>query len=441
VKTVLVIDDDRNILTTLQVYLEDRGMQVATAASGTEGLEWLRRETPDLVLLDMKLPDRDGLAVLREIVAAGIQTPVVMITAYATVETAVQAVKMGAFDYLPKPFVPGQLDLVLQRLQRFVDMEAEIAALRGIFSQGGILTRSRRMRRILQGARQAAEAQATVLISGESGTGKGLLAGLIHEWSPRGQGPFVTVDCAALQENLLESDLFGHVRGAFTGAARDKVGKLQLAEGGTVFLDEVSEIPPAIQGKLLRFLQNREFERLGDPRPRTVDVRVIAATNKDLEELVHDGAFREDLYFRINVLELFLPPLRERPEDIPLLAEHYLQRSARLNDKRVVPITAEAMARLQAYPWPGNIRELVNTMERCVIMSGAGPLDVEGLPPGIANYKPPNGSTTCLASLAEMEKAHIREVILQTGSLEEAARILGIDPATLWRKRKRYQLD
>jgi NtrC-family two-component system response regulator AlgB len=425
----------------LQVYLEDRGMQVATAASGTEGLEWLRRETPDLVLLDMKLPDRDGLAVLREIVAAGIQTPVVMITAYATVETAVQAVKMGAFDYLPKPFVPGQLDLVLQRLQRFVDMEAEIAALRGIFSQGGILTRSRRMRRILQGARQAAEAQATVLISGESGTGKGLLAGLIHEWSPRGQGPFVTVDCAALQENLLESDLFGHVRGAFTGAARDKVGKLQLAEGGTVFLDEVSEIPPAIQGKLLRFLQNREFERLGDPRPRTVDVRVIAATNKDLEELVHDGAFREDLYFRINVLELFLPPLRERPEDIPLLAEHYLQRSARLNDKRVVPITAEAMARLQAYPWPGNIRELVNTMERCVIMSGAGPLDVEGLPPGIANYKPPNGSTTCLASLAEMEKAHIREVILQTGSLEEAARILGIDPATLWRKRKRYQLD
>ncbi len=440
-KTALVIDDDRNILTTLQVYLEDRGMQVATAASGIEGLEWLRRETPDLGLLDMKLPDHDGLAVLREIVAADIQAPVVMITAYATVETAVQAVKMGAFDYLPKPFVPGQLDLVLQRLQRFVDMEAEIAALRGIFSQAGILTRSRRMRRILQSARQAAEAQATVLISGESGTGKGLLAGLIHEWSPRGQGPFVTVDCAALQENLLESDLFGHVRGAFTGAARDKVGKLQLAEGGTVFLDEVSEIPPAVQGKLLRFLQNREFERLGDPRPRTVDVRVIAATNKDLEELVRDGAFREDLYFRINVLEIFLPPLRERPEDIPLLAEHYLQRSARLNDKRVGTITAEAMARLQAYPWPGNIRELVNTMERSVIMSGAGPLDVEGLPAGIANYKLPNGSASRLTSLAEMEKAHIREVILQTGSLEEAARVLGIDPATLWRKRKRYQLD
>jgi NtrC-family two-component system response regulator AlgB len=441
VKTVLVIDDDRNILTTLQVYLEDRGMRVATASSGADGLDWLRRETPDLVLLDMKLPDRDGLDVLREIVAAGFQTPVVMITAYASVETAVQAVKMGAFDYLPKPFVPGQLDLVLDRLKRFCDLADEIAALRGIFSEGGILTRNRRMRRILQSARQAAEAQATVLISGESGTGKGLLARLIHEWSPRARGPFVTVDCAALQENLLESDLFGHVKGAFTGAARDKVGKLQLAEGGTVFLDEVSEIPPAVQGKLLRFLQHRQFERLGDPRPHTVDVRVIAATNKDLEELVRDGAFREDLYFRINVLELFLPPLRERPEDIPLLAEHYLKRSAQLNGKRVGPITPEAMERLQTYPWPGNVRELINAMERCVILSGAGPLAAASLPAGIANYKAPNGSAARLSSLADMEKAHIREVMLQTGSLEEAARVLGIDPATLWRKRKRYQLD
>ena len=440
-KTVLVIDDDRNILTTLQVYLEDRGMRVAIASSGADGLDWLRRETPDLVLLDMKLPDRDGLDVLREIVAAGFQTPVVMITAYASVETAVQAVKMGAFDYLPKPFVPGQLDLVLDRLKRFCDLADEIAALRGIFSEGGILTRNRRMRRILQSARQAADAQATVLISGESGTGKGLLASLIHEWSPRVRGPFVTVDCAALQENLLESDLFGHVKGAFTGAARDKVGKLQLAEGGTVFLDEVSEIPPAVQGKLLRFLQHRQFERLGDPRPHTVDVRVIAATNKDLEELVRDGAFREDLYFRINVLELFLPPLRERPEDIQLLAEHYLKRSAQLNGKRVGPITPEAMERLQAYPWPGNVRELINTMERCVILSGAGPLAAASLPAGIANYKAPNGSTARLSSLADMEKAHIREVMLQTGSLEEAARVLGIDPATLWRKRKRYQLD
>ncbi len=439
-KTALVIDDDHNILTILEVYLQDLGMEVTTASSGAEGLDCLRRKTPDVVLLDLKLPDHNGLDVLREIVAAGIPTQVVMITAYATLETAVQAVKMGAFDYLPKPFVPGQLALVLERVRRFTSMEAEIAALKGVFSEGGILTRNRRMRKILQNARQAAEAQATVLISGESGTGKGLLAGLLHEWSSRAQGPFVTVDCAALQENLLESDLFGHTKGAFTGASRDKVGKLRLAEGGTVFLDEVSEIPPAIQGKLLRFLQHREFERLGDPIPQTVDVRVIAATNRDLEERVRDGIFREDLYFRLNVLELFLPPLRERPEDIPLLAEHYRKRSARLNDKPAGRITPEAMQRLQNYPWPGNVRELVNTMERCVVMGG-GTLGVEGLPAGIANYNPAAAGADRFASLAEIEKTHIQSVILHTNSLEEAARVLGIDPATLWRKRKRYQLD
>ena len=218
------------------------------------------------------------------------------------------------------------------------------------------------------------------------------------------------------------------------------MGKLRLAEGGTVFLDEVSEIPPAIQGKLLRFLQHREFERLGDPIPQTVDVRVIAATNRDLEERVRDGIFREDLYFRLNVLELFLPPLRERPEDIPLLAEHYRKRSARLNDKPAGRITPEAMQRLQNYPWPGNVRELVNTMERCVVMGG-GTLGVEGLPAGIANYNPAAAGADRFASLAEIEKTHIQSVILHTNSLEEAARVLGIDPATLWRKRKRYQLD
>jgi NtrC-family two-component system response regulator AlgB len=439
-KTVLVIDDDRNILTTLEVYLKDQGLRVTTAASGRQGLDCLGRETPDLVLLDMRLPDRDGLEVLGEIIAAGIKTPVVMITAYATVETAVRAVKMGAFDYLPKPFVPAQLDLVLERLRRFFRMEAEIASLKGIFSEGGILTRNRRMRKILQSARQAAEAHAHILISGESGTGKGLLAGLIHQWSPRAQGPFVTVDCAALQENLLESDLFGHVRGAFTGASGDKVGKLQTAEGGTVFLDEVSEIPAAIQGKLLRFLQDRQFERLGDPRPKTVDVRVIAATNKDLDEGVRDGAFREDLYFRLKVLEIFLPPLRERPEDIPLLAEHFLKRSARLNGKPAGAIAPDVLLRLQSYPWPGNVRELVNTMERCAIMSPDGAPGIEDLPPGIANFNPA-AAASHLSSLADMEKAHIQNVMAHSESLEEAARVLGIDPATLWRKRKKYQLD
>jgi len=441
VKKALIIDDDPNILTTLAMYLEDRGLEAVTARSAEAGLQSFRCETPDVVLLDMKLPDRNGLDVLKEIIASGIKTRVIMITAYATIETAVRAVKMGAFDYIPKPFAPDQLDLVLERLMRFQSMEVQIAALKGIFSEGGILTRNRRMRKILQTARQAADSEAIVLISGESGTGKGLLARLIHDWSPRAGRPFVTVDCAALQENLLESDLFGHVKGAFTGALRDKAGKLQLADGGTVFLDEVSEIPASVQGKLLRFIQHHEYERVGDPRPHTVDVRIIAATNKDLEEMVHEGAFREDLYFRLNVMELFLPPLRERPEDIQLLAEHYLQRSARLNDKTIQGIGAETLQRLQAYPWPGNVRELINTLERAVIMARDVELKTTDLPPTIANYHPNLSAGTSLQSLGDLEKEHIQKVILQSPSLEEAARVLGIDPATLWRKRKKYSLD
>jgi two-component system, NtrC family, response regulator AlgB len=440
-KKTLIIDDDRNILTTLEVYLEDKGFEVSTAPSGDKGLELFQQERPDLVLLDMRLPDRDGLDVLKEIIASGIRTQVLMITAYASIETAVRAVKMGAFDYLPKPFVPGQLDLVLERLKRFHTLETEVANLKGIFSEGGVLTRNRKMRRILQTARQAAESNAIILISGESGTGKGLLARLIHDWSPHTGGPFVTVDCAALQENLLESDLFGHVKGAFTGALRDKVGKLKLAEGGTAFLDEVSEIPPAIQGKLLRFLQDREFERLGDPKPQRVDVRVIVATNKDLEELVRDGAFREDLYFRINVLEIFLPALRQRPEDIALLSEYYLKSSARMNAKAVNHITPDALQRLQDYPWPGNIRELINVIERGVIMTHEAELKVSDLPPNIANFKPSASCPAQLESLADVEKRHIQNVIMHTDSLEDAAKVLVIDPATLWRKRKKYQID
>ncbi|MFO7713406.1 sigma-54-dependent transcriptional regulator [Desulfosarcina sp.] len=440
-KKALIIDDDKNILTTLEMYLEDKGFEVLKATSGEDGLRNLRNGSPELVLLDMKLPDRNGLDVLKEIVASGIKTQVLMITAYATIETAVSAVKMGAFDYLPKPFVPGQLDLVLERLKRFHHMEIEIATLKGIFSEGGVLTRNHRMRKILKTARQAADSEAIVLISGESGTGKGLLAHLIHDWSSRTGKPFVTVDCAALQESLLESDLFGHIKGAFTGALRDKEGKLKLAEGGTVFVDEVSEIPVTVQGKMLRFIQHREYERVGDPKPYTVDVRIIAATNKDLEEMVRSGSFREDLYFRLNVLEIFLPPLRERPEDVTLLADHYLKQSGRLNEKAVQHISADAMQRLQNYTWPGNIRELINAIERSVIMAQDSELKASDLPPHIANFNPSASAATALKSLVEIEKMHIQNVISHSPSLEEAAKVLEIDPATLWRKRKKYQLD
>ncbi len=440
-KKALIIDDDSNILTTLEMYLEDKEFKVFTAGSAQKGLQCFHAEMPELVLLDLKLPDENGLKVLEKIVESGIKTQVLMITAHATIETAVKAVKMGAFDYLPKPFVPGQLDLLLERAKRFNRMEVEIAALKGIFSEGGFLTRNRRMRKILQTARQAADSEACILICGESGTGKSLLARLIHDWSPRASHPIVTVDCAAMQENLLESDLFGHVKGAFTGALQDKTGKLKLADKGTVFLDEVSEVPRTVQGKLLRFIQHHEYERVGDPRPHRVDVRILAATNRDLEAMVRDETFRKDLYFRLNVLELFLPPLRERPEDIELLAEMFLKRSARLNRKPVGRITPEALHLLQNYPWPGNIRELINTMERSVIITHDDSLKPVDLSPAVTHFNPSASSGSGFQNLDEIEKQHIQNVLLHTASLDEAARVLGIDPATLWRKRKKYQLE
>lgn len=439
--SVVLIDDDRNILQTLEIYFEDKGWAVSTAGCAADGIARVLAVKPELVLLDLRLPDGSGLEVLQRLVASGIETQVIVITAYATVETAVSAVKIGAFDYLPKPFVPGQLDVLLDKIAEIQALKREVARLRGIFQEGGMLTCNRHMRQQLVTARQAADSNAIVLISGESGTGKGLLANLLHQWSSRAGGPLITVDCAGLQENLLESDLFGHVKGAFTGALRDKVGKIALAEKGSLFLDEVSEIPPVVQGKLLRFLQQREFERLGDTKVYKVDARVIAATNKDLEELVRDGLFRQDLYFRLRVVEIFLPPLRERLEDIPLLVNHYLRRQAQLNNKPVKEVDEETLGLLLAYPWPGNVRELVNAVERAVILSSRPTLGPEDLPPHIARFRNPSSPDGPLLSLADLEKQHIQQVLLRTGSLEEAARVLGINATTLWRKRKQYLLD
>lgn len=444
-KRILLIDDDRNILTTLVIHLEDMGLEVRTAHTGAKGLADFKKWRPEIVFLDLKLPDTDGLAVLQEIVDSGAPSYVVIITAYAAIDTAVKAIKLGAFEYLPKPFTPAQITHLIEMILRVEALESEVRTLRdqlkGVVREGEFITRNQKVRKLLLTARQVADSNANVLISGESGTGKGMLARLIHDWSPRQEAPFITVDCTALQENLLESDLFGHVKGAFTGALRDKTGKLETADGGTVFLDEISELSPPIQAKLLHFFQHREFEKVGDPQMIPVDVRVIAATNRDLEELVRENLFRQDLFFRINVVEIFMPPLRERPEDIPFLAEHYLKRFARENRRSIKKITQPALRRLQAYPWPGNIRELVNVVERGTILSQTEQLTPEDLPPHIVDYAPRRSDAGPLKTIEAVERDHIEQVILHTESMEEAARILGIDPATLWRKRKKYHLD
>ncbi|MDY0041839.1 MAG: sigma-54 dependent transcriptional regulator [Desulforhabdus sp.] len=444
-RTALLVDDDKNILTTLQIHLEDLGFDTFTARSGEQGINIFRQAKPEIVLLDLKLPDMSGLDVLKEIVAADVRTYVVIITAYATIDTAVQAIKMGAFEYLPKPFTSAQVTHLIDMIKRIQSLESEVASLKeklkGVFREGDFITANRKVRAILKTARQVADSDASILISGESGTGKGVLANLIHDWSPRREGPFITVDCAALQENLLESDLFGHLKGSFTGAIRDKVGKLELAGGGTVFLDEVSELTPAIQAKFLHFLQHKEFARLGDTETVKVNVRVIAATNMDLDELVQEKSFRQDLFYRLNVVEIFMLPLRERPEDIPLLAEHYLRAFAKENKKNIGRIAEQAMESLRVYPWPGNIRELINVIQRGTILARRNVLTHDDLPPHLVDYRLGSANSEQLRSLAEMEKAHIKEVLLHTGSLDEAAQVLGIDPTTLWRKRKKYQLD
>lgn len=438
---VLLLDDDPDFTQSMETLLCSRGFLVKSASSLPEGMAYVAKERPELVLLGHPLVAGEGLEPLGQLRIGSPETQVVVVSRCATVATAVEAIRMGAIDYLGKPLTPDQLDLVLEKLKQYRKLSREVNRLQGIFCEGEMLTRNPEMRQILATARQAARVSSTVLISGESGTGKGLLARLIHQWSSRADRPLVTVDCAALQESLLESDLFGHIRGAFTGALRDKVGKISLADQGTLFLDEVSEIPGQLQGKLLRFLQHRTFERLGDPQPRSVDVRIVAATNRDLDELVRGSRFRQDLHYRLRVIELSVPPLRERPEDIPLLVDEYQRRYALANMLAEKVIDEECMRMLCRYPWPGNVRELQNAMERAVVLSTGERITSNDFPHHITK-----GAVEELAflsagmSLAEVEKRHIERILATASSLEEAARTLGINVATLWRKRKLYRL-
>lgn len=441
--SVLVIDDEKNIRTTLSLCLEGVGCQVAAVVSADAAVAALGRQAFDLAFLDLRLGEIDGLDVLPRLLAERPELTIVVITAYATIDTAVEAIKRGASDYLPKPFTPVQIRHVVEQvagrramLRRVADLEQQ---LREAMPEADLETQSPKMRAVLDLIGRAAASEAPVLLRGENGTGKGVLARCLHAQSPRQAQPFVVVNCPTLSEELLASELFGHAKGAFTGAVRDQPGRVEAAEGGTLFLDEIGEISSALQAKLLRFLQEKQFERIGENETRHADVRIVAATNRDLEADVATGRFREDLLYRLNVLEICSPPLRERPEDIVRLAQRFVifaARSARRPIPDLSPATEES---LLAYPWPGNVRELRNAIERAVILWPTRVIEPAALPERIAARATSTPRLGGDYSLEAIEREHILRVIARVPTLEEAAKILAIESSTLWRKRKRYE--
>jgi two-component system, NtrC family, response regulator AlgB len=441
--SILVIDDEKNIRVTLSTCLESMGCLVTAVAAPDAALAALRHRSFDVAFLDLRLGEVNGLDLIPQLLAETPDLAVVVITAYATVDTAVEAIKRGAKEYLPKPFTPAHIRHIVERLaeqrqltNRIRDLEARLQA---AVPEVAIETASPKMRTVLDIAARVAPTSAPVLLRGESGTGKGVIAHLLHTQSERAIKPFVMVNCPTLSEELLASELFGHVRGAFTGAIRDQSGRVEMADGGTLFLDEIGEIAPGLQAKLLRFLQDKQFERLGENKTRHADVRVIAATNRDLEADVKTGRFREDLLYRLNVIEMTLPPLRERPEDILRLARWFLAFFARSVRRSLPELSPAAEQALVTYAWPGNVRELRNTIERAVILWPAQVIEPPAFPERIASpadLEPQVGGNYTLEAI---EHAHLLRVLARTGTLEEAAQVLGIDSSTLWRKRKKYE--
>jgi DNA-binding NtrC family response regulator len=443
---ILIVDDEPFNLDLLEQELTDLGYSVERAGNGVEALGKVESYHPDLVLLDYQMPDRNGVEVLKEMRQRGNDTPVVMITAYGTIERAVQAIREGAYDFIPKPFEPDHMALVVQkalereRLRREVEILSEEASERYRL----VIGKSARMNDVVDAAKKAASSKSTVLLLGESGTGKELLARAIHNWSERKGKPFVAINCVGLSRELLESELFGHEKGAFTGAHQLKKGKVELADGGTVFLDEVGDISSEVQTKLLRFLQEREFERVGGTKPIRVDVRIIAATNRDLEGDVKAGRFREDLYYRLNVVPVALPPLRERKEDIPELANFFLQRFSKETKKNLSEITQEALEKLRAYNWPGNVRELANVIERAVVLGQGPELTLRDLPRGIVGS--PQATTLAGLSYHEAIDAARREMILKAlnqaqGNRAAAAKALGLHRTHLLKLIKAFRIE
>ncbi len=443
--TLLVADDDPGLRESLERALTREGFRVVLASDGNAALERLQAGGIDLVLTDLKMPGLTGIELLRAVKAIAPDVDVILLTAFGTVEEAVKAMKEGAYDFLTKPFQRAQvLRLIRQALERRELIQQNRALqqrLDDLLRQGAIIGSSPAFRRMMMLVEQVATSSATVLITGESGTGKELVARTIHQRSGRARGPFVAVNCAALPETLLESELFGYEKGAFTGAAGRKEGRFELADGGTLFLDEVTDLSLVTQPKILRVLQEGEFERLGGTKSLRVDVRIVAASNQDLGQMVREKRFREDLYYRLNVITIRVPPLRERREDVRVLAQHFLRIYAAKNDRALEGFTDEAMRRLEAYSWPGNVRELENVIERGVVLTRGDLMDVGDLPEEIAGATPlPEGvlSIRIGTPLAEVEARLLDETLRVTkGNKTLTAKLLGIDPRTVSRKLER----
>lgn len=444
---VLVVDDEPAQLELVGGFLAKRGFEVSLAADGREALARFSREPFDLVLTDQKMPGFSGLELIEAVRAQNPETPVIVMTAYGTIETAVAAIKAGAADYLTKPL---NLDELLHRVyqarerQRLVRENLELReALQERHRVEGIIGESGRMQEVLSLVRRVAPSDATVLIRGESGTGKELIAKAIHYASPRAAGPLVRVSCAALPESLMESELFGHEKGAFTGAVATRKGRFELADGGSLFLDEIGDLPLHLQVKLLRALQEREIERVGSSRPITANVRVLAATHRDLEALVREGRFRDDLYYRINVVTVTLPPLRERREDLPLFIEHFLRRFAEKNGKVIRGLTRDAREALLRYDYPGNVRELENLIERAVVLTRDEVIGREDLPLSVKEPDQGDFEEASLPAVVEgLERRMIREAMAKADGVQtRAAELLGISERVLRYKLRKYGLQ
>lgn len=441
---ILIVDDELNIRKMLAMCLEADGHQVISVSNPKDALAEASRRALDIAFLDLRLGTADGMELIVPLLSETPWLKIVIITAHASIETAVEAIRRGASDYLAKPFTPAQVTLAVAKAAALRAMENRIANLQEAMAQDtpavDLQSDSPAMQRVLEQARRVAQSEAAILLRGEHGTGKTLLAEAIHAWSPRSGKPFGVVSCPSLSGPLLESELFGHVRGAFTGAVNDHPGRVAKCDGGTLFLDEIGDMAGEMQAKLLRFLQDKSYERVGDAVTRRADVRLITATNVHLEEAVKAGDFREDLLYRLNVVELEIPPLRERKEDIPRLSANLLAFFARRNGTRITGFTEAALRALVAHPWPGNVRELRNAIERASIFCTQSQVGPEHLPGALGGDTPAGPELGDPVSLEVIEEQHIRRVLATAKSLQEAADILGIDQATLWRRRKQFEL-